>query len=80
MEKEQMKKELGAFESEIKSGDTKGILYKVDSEMEGIIRIGFLEEKYGKEKIDQILMENEVSISDLSIDGVFNQICEIAES
>lgn len=80
MEKEQMKKEMEKFESEMKSGDTKGISYKVDSEMEGMIRMGFLEDKYGKEKIDRILLDNEVSISDLSIQGVFNKICEIAES
>lgn len=80
MEKEQMKKELGKFESEIKSGDTKGILYKVDSEMEGRIRMDFLIEKYGEEKINSILSETEVSVTDLAIEGVFNKISEIAES
>ena len=80
MEKEQMKKELGKFESEIKSGDTKGILYKVDSEMEGRIRMDFLIEKYGEEKISSVLSETEVSVTDLAIEGVFNKISEIAES
>jgi len=80
MEKEQMKKELGKFESEIKSGDTKGILYKVDSEMEGRIRMDFLIEKYGEEKINSILSETEVSVTDLAIEGVFNKISEIAGS
>jgi len=80
MEKEQMKKELGKFESEIKSGDTKGILYKVDFEMEGRIRMDFLIEKYGEEKINSILSETEVSVTDLAIEGVFNKISEIAES
>ena len=75
-----MKKELGKFESEIKSGDTKGILYKVDSEMEGRIRMDFLIEKYGEEKINSILSETEVSVTDLAIEGVFNKISEIAGS
>lgn len=75
-----MKKEMEKFESEVKSGNTNGILYKEDSEMEGIIRMAFLKEKYGEERIDQILIDNKVSILDLSIDGVFNQICQIAES
>jgi hypothetical protein len=80
MEKEQMKKEMENFESEMKSGDTKGILYKQDSEMESLIRFDFLKEKYGENKINTILEENKVSISDLSIQEIFIKIIEIAGS
>jgi len=62
-----MKKEMENFESEMKSGDTKGILYKQDSEMESLIRFDFLK-------------ENKVSISDLSIQEIFIKIIEIAGS
>ena len=80
MENDKMGKELENFESEIKSADTKGILYKQDSEMEGLIRLDFLKEKYGEDKINKLLQENDVTISDLSIQGVFVKISEIAES
>jgi len=75
-----MKKEMENFESEMKSGDTKGILYKQDSEMESLIRFDFLKEKYGENKINTILEENKVSISDLSIQEIFIKIIEIAGS
>ena len=47
IENDKMGKELEKFESEIKSGQIKDILYKPDSEMEGLIRLDFLKEKYG---------------------------------
>lgn len=75
-----MGKELENFEFEIKSGDTKGVLYKEDSEMEGLIRMEFLKEKYGEDKITSILSENNINVSDLSIQGIFNMVCEISES
>jgi hypothetical protein len=77
---EEMGKELEKFESETKSGDTKGVVYKPDSEMESLIRLDFLKEKYGEERINEILKENGVSPSDLSIQGIFIEICNIAES
>ena len=80
MENDKMGNELENFESEMKSGDTKGILYNQDSEMESLIRFDFLKEKYGENKINKILEENDVSVSDLSIQGIFIKIIEIAES
>jgi hypothetical protein len=80
MENEEMGKELKDFESEIKSGQIKDILYKPDSEMEGMIRLDFLKEKYGEISIDQILSENSISISDVSNQDTFLEICKIAES
>ena len=80
MENDKMGNELENFESEMKSGDTKGILYNQDSEMEGLIRLDFLKEKYGENKINKILEENDVSVSDLSIQGIFIKIIEIAGS
>jgi len=75
-----MGKELKDFESEIKSGKIKDILYKPDSEMEGMIRLDFLKEKYGEILIDQILSDNSISISDVSNQDTFLEICKIAES
>ena len=77
---EEMGKELEKFESETKSRDTKGVVYKPDSEMESLIRLDFLKEKYGEERINEILKENGVSPSDLSIQGIFIEVCNIAES
>jgi len=75
-----MAKELKDFESEIKSGQIKDILYKTDSEMEGLIRLDFLKEKYGEILIGQILSENNILISDVSNQDTFLKICKIAES
>ena len=75
-----MAKELKDFESEIKSGQIKDILYKTDSEMEGLIRLDFLKEKYGEILIGQILSENNILISDVSDQDTFLKICKIAES
>ena len=75
-----MGKELKDFESEIKSGKIKDILYKPDSEMEGLIRLDFLKEKYGEILIGQILSENNILISDVSNQDTFLEICKIAES
>lgn len=80
MKNEEMGKELERFESEMKSGDTKGISYKVDLDMESKIKMDYLEEKYGKEKIDRILSEAQISFLDLSSSEVFSRICKIAES
>jgi hypothetical protein len=80
MENKDMGKELKDFESEIKSGKIKDILYKPDSEMEGMIRLDFLKEKYGEILIDQILSDNSISISDVSNQDTFLEICKIAES
>ena len=80
MENKDMAKELKDFESEIKSGQIKDILYKPDSEMEGMIRLDFLKEKYGEILIDQILSDNSISISDVSNQDTFLEICKIAES
>ncbi len=73
-----MGKEFERFESEMKSGDTKGILYKEDSEMEGLIALDYLNEKYGKENISRILQENSFSVSDLSVSDIFLNVCKIA--
>jgi hypothetical protein len=78
MENEEMGKEFERFESEMKSGDTKGILYKEDSEMEGLIALDYLNEKYGKENISRILNENSFSVSDLSVSDIFLNVCKIA--
>ena len=78
MENEEMGKEFERFESEMKSGDTKGILYKEDSEMEGLIALDYLNEKYGKENISRILQENSFSVSDLSVSDIFLNVCKIA--
>jgi len=75
-----MSKEFQNFEFEIKSGQIKDILYKPDSEMEGLIRLDFLKEKYGEILIDQILSDNSISISDVSNQDIFLEICKIAES
>jgi len=80
MENKDMAKELKDFESEIKSGQIKDILYKTDSEMEGLIRLDFLKEKYGEILIGQILSENNILISDVSNQDTFLKICKIAES
>jgi len=80
MENKKMGKEFEKFESEMKSSDTKGILYKQDSDMEGLIRLDFLNEKYGKEIIDKILNDNSFSSSDISNQDIFLKVCEIAES
>jgi hypothetical protein len=80
MENKDMAKELKDFESEIKSGQIKDILYKPDSEMEGLIRLDFLKEKYGEILIGQILSENNILISDVSNQDTFLKICKIAES
>jgi hypothetical protein len=80
MENKYMAKELKDFESEIKSGQIKDILYKTDSEMEGLIRLDFLKEKYGEILIGQILSENNILISDVSNQDTFLKICKIAES
>jgi len=80
MENKDMGKELKDFESEIKSGKIKDILYKPDSEMEGMIRLDFLKEKYGEILIDQILSDNSISISDVSNQDTFLEICKIAGS
>jgi hypothetical protein len=78
MENKDMGKEFERFESEMKSGDTKGILYKEDSEMEGLIALDYLNEKYGKENISRILQENSFSVSDLSVSDIFLNVCKIA--
>jgi hypothetical protein len=78
MENEEMGKEFERFESEMKSGDTKGILYKEDSEMEGLIALDYLNEKYGEENISRILNENSFSVSDLSVSDIFLNVCKIA--
>ena len=75
-----MSKEFQNFEFEIKSGQIKDILYKPDSEMEGLIRLDFLKEKYGEILIGQILSENNILISDVSNQDTFLKICKIAES
>ena len=80
MENKEMAKELKDFESEIKSGQIKDILYKTDSEMEGLIKLDFLKEKYGEILIGQILSENNILISDVSNQDTFLKICKIAES
>ena len=80
MKNKDMGKELKDFESEIKSGQIKDILYKPDSEMEGMIRLDFLKEKYGEILIDQILSDNSISIPDVSNQDTFLEICKIAES
>jgi hypothetical protein len=80
MENKDMAKELKDFESEIKSGQIKDILYKPDYEMEGLIRLDFLKEKYGEILIGQILSENNILISDVSNQDTFLKICKIAES
>jgi hypothetical protein len=80
MDNGDMSKEFQNFEFEIKSGQIKDILYKPDSEMEGLIRLDFLKEKYGEILIDQILSDNSISISDVSNQDIFLEICKIAES
>jgi hypothetical protein len=78
MENQEMGKEFERFESEMKSGDTKGILYKEDSEMEGLVLLDYLNEKYGEENIIRILDENSFSVSDLSVSDIFLKVCKIA--
>jgi hypothetical protein len=78
MENKDMGKEFERFESEMKSGDTKGILYKEDSEMEGLVLLDYLNEKYGEENIIRILDENSFSVSDLSVSDIFLKVCKIA--
>ena len=80
MENEEMGKELENFESELKSADTKGILYKQDSEMEGLIKLDFLKEKYGEDRINKLLQENGLTVSDLSVQINFLKVIKIAES
>ena len=80
IENDKMGKELEKFESEIKSGQIKDILYKPDSEMEGLIRLDFLKEKYGEILMNRILSENNILISDISNQDTFLKICKIAES
>jgi hypothetical protein len=80
MDNGDMSKEFQNFEFEIKSGQIKDILYKPDSEMEGLIRLDFLKEKYGEILIGQILSENNILISDVSNQDTFLKICKIAES
>ena len=75
-----MAKEFERFESEMKSGDTKGILYTKDSDMESLISLNYLNEKYGEENISRILHENSFSVSDLSVSDVFLKVCKIALS
>lgn len=74
-----MSKELENFESEINSGKIKGILYKKDSEIESLIKVDFLKEKYGESTIEKILSENKIEIIDLSDQETFNKVCKIAE-
>jgi len=75
-----MAKEFERFESEMKSEDTKGILYTKDSDMESLISLDYLNEKYGEENISRILHENSFSVSDLSVSDVFLKVCKIALS
>lgn len=79
MENKEMGNELENFESEINSGKIKGILYKKDSEMESLIKVNFLKEKYGESTIEKILSENKIEIMDLSDQEIFNRVCKIAE-
>jgi hypothetical protein len=80
MENQEMGKEFERFESEMKSGDTKGILYTKDSDMESLISLDYLNEKYGEENISRILHENSFSVSDLSVSDIFLKVCKIALS
>lgn len=80
MENEKMGKEVEKFEKEIKEGDTKGIVYRQDPEMEGLIKAEFLKEKYGEEKINEMLETEKISISDLSDQNTFCEFCKIIES
>lgn len=75
-----MGKELENFEFKIKTEDTKGISYKQDSEMEAQIRMDFLKENYGEERILEILSQNDILISDLSNQNIFIEVRQIAES
>lgn len=79
MDNKDMSKELENFESEINSGKIKGILYKKDSEIESLIKVDFLKEKYGESTIEKILSENKIEIIDLSDQEIFNKVCKIAE-
>lgn len=79
MDNKDMSKELENFESEINSGKIKGILYKKDSEIESLIKVDFLKEKYGESTIEKILSENKIEIIDLSDQETFNKVCKIAE-
>lgn len=80
IENEQMGKGIEEFENEIKEGDTKGIVYKQDSSMEGLIRKEFLIEKYGEDKFNEILRSQNLSISDLAEQKNFIEFCKIADS
>lgn len=80
IENEQMGKGIEEFENEIKGGDTKGVVYKQDSNMEGLIRKEFLIEKYGEDKFNEILNSRSLSISDLSDQKKFIEFCKIADS
>jgi hypothetical protein len=80
MENKEMGKELENFEFKIKTEDTKGISYKQDSEMEAQIRMDFLKENYGEERILEILSQNDILISDLSNQNIFIEVRQIAES
>lgn len=79
MDNKDMSKELENFESEINSGKIKGILYKKDPEIESLIKVDFLKEKYGESTIEKILSENKIEIIDLSDQEIFNKVCKIAE-
>jgi hypothetical protein len=80
MDNGDMSKEFQNFEFEIKSGKIKDILYKQDTEMESLIRLDFLKEKYGEDRIESIMKEDNIEISNLSDQEEFVKICKIAES
>jgi hypothetical protein len=80
MEGKDMQKGVQDFDKEVNEGNTKGVIYKQDHTMEGLIRFDFLKEKYGEERIMKIMESNSISISDLSDQNKFSELCEIAES
>ena len=80
IENEEMGKEIERFEKDIKECDTKRILYKQDSDIEGIVRKEFLVEKYGETLFQEITESQKISISDLANQEIFLKFCEIADS
>lgn len=80
IENEQMGKGIEEFEKEIREGDTKGVVYKQDSDIEGMVRKEFLIEKYGEDKFKEILNSQNLSISDLSDQKKFLEFCKTADS
>ena len=70
-----MENGINEFEKVIlDSKNTGEIKYKVDNTMEASVKYQFLCESYGKERVDEFLIKNNMSIADLCGDEQFKLI------